>query len=119
MSVNFAGMKNSDWNFFEERIATLVLIQKLKLNDAIANLCKGFPGRDPNGLLLAAISFVTHFDEHSLFFEDRVIEEIVGGYRIVAVLAADLALVRTKDCTCEKLQEFWVATGSRVFLPRR
>ena len=108
-------METDDWDYFEEKIATCVLIQDFSFPDAIGDLCRKNPMRDANALLLAAISFVTHLDQDSTLVENEAHEICIDWYRLIAVLAADMALMPFGTRTCGDLQMFWMRTNSEAF----
>ena len=81
-------MSLNEWNWFEERIATLVLMARLPI--AIARAFRERPTRPADALMLGAISFVTHFDNENGLVPDTPAPELRHRYRVIAILAADL-----------------------------
>ncbi|KIN60105.1 hypothetical protein Z945_1072 [Sulfitobacter noctilucae] len=108
-------MDVAGWDFFEERIATLVLLENHSLPQAIGALCDAYPESSADQLLLAAISFATHLDTTSGHVEDKALAQSHRRYRVIAALAADLALLPDGKRQCEDLRLFWQASGSEVF----
>lgn len=108
-------METDQWDSFEEEIATLVLTQDASLPEAIGHACRQHPKRDANALLLSIISFVTHFDHHSMFLENETPKFSIDWYRMIAVLAAEVALLAPHKRTCGDLQFLWMTTGNQVF----
>ena len=108
-------METNDWDHFEEIIATRVLIEEYSLADAVGEVCRQHPTRDASSLLLAAISFVTHFDQDAIFVELQAHETSIDLYRLIAIIAADVALLPLKSRTCGDLQKFWMKSNSDVF----
>ena len=103
------------WDFFEERIATLVLLETYTLSKAIGVTCRRHPSDSADVLLLAAISFVTHLDNAAGFVEGTSLLKSHRRYRVIAALAADVALLSHTNRTCYDLLEFWRSTRSTVF----
>lgn len=108
-------MDTCEWEYFEEQIATRVLTGAANLPDAIYDICVGHRDGAANALLLAAISFVTHLDNDAIFDEENAQEMSISRYRIMAALAADVALLNVQARTCGDLQQVWRATQTHVF----
>lgn len=108
-------MDCGDWDYFEEQIATIVLMEAISFPKAIGIVCRKHPGRNADVLLLAAISFVTHIDSYSGVVENKALAQSHRRYRVIAALAADIALLSPKSRTCNDLLIFWRTTDSEVF----
>ncbi len=108
-------MDSVTWDIFEERIATLVLLESFPLPRAIGTLCSEHPDISADILLLAAISFATHLDTTSGHIENKALVQSHRRYRIIAALAADVALLAPGDRTCKALCSFWITSQSDVF----
>jgi hypothetical protein len=108
-------MDCGDWDYFEEQIATLVLMEAVSFPKAIGIVCTKHPGRSANVLLLAAISFVTHIDSYSGVVEKKALAQSYRRYQVIAALAADSALLSRRSRTCNDLLIFWRTTDSEVF----
>lgn len=104
-----------EWNGFEERIATLVLMAQIPFRNAIAKACEDQPSKQADALLLGAISFVTHFDNQVGIVPDKPNPELLHQYRVLVVLSADIALL-TGGRSCRDLLEVWRNTSSKVFV---
>jgi len=105
-------MNLNEWNWFEERIATLVLMARLPI--AIARACRERPTRPADALMLGAISFVTHFDNENGLVPDTPAPELRHRYRVIAILAADVAML-TGARSCQDLAQIWQDTKSEIF----
>jgi hypothetical protein len=107
-------MNLNEWNWFEERIATLVLMARLPIAIAIARACRERPTRPADALMLGAISFVTHFDNENGLVPDTPAPELRHRYRVIAILAADVAML-TGARSCQDLAQIWQDTKSEIF----
>jgi len=107
-------MNLNEWNWFEERIATLVLMARLPIAIAIARACRERPTRPADALMLGAISFVTHFDNENGLVPDTPAPELRHRYRVIAILAADVAML-TGARRCQDLAQIWQDTKSEIF----
>lgn len=103
------------WNTLEEEVAELVLEAGLNLTDAIGQICKSNPDASAELVLLATICFVTDLDQSIGFFEDDALAQSHYRYRVIAALAADVALLQPTQKTSADLITFWKDTGSTVF----
>jgi hypothetical protein len=108
-------MEIDEWEYFEERLAQRVLAGTCLLPDAISYVCKRHLDHSADTLLLAAISFVTQLDHNPIFEEKNALEMSVYRYRVIAVFAADVALLSADARTCGDLEDFWEKTSSGVF----
>jgi hypothetical protein len=104
-----------EWEFFEKKIATLFFEDSVSFNEAIGKTCRKYPNAKSDNLLLAAISFVTHFDNFSYFAEEESLAKSHIRYRIIASLAADIALLNPEGRLCSDLVAFWKATSGKIF----
>lgn len=107
-------MDVNEWNWFEERIATLVLMARLPFANAIARACREQPMRQADSIMLASVSFVTHFDNQNGLVHDSPDPELLYRYRIIAILAADVAMLSGAR-NCQNLTQIWHDTRSTVF----
>ncbi len=105
-----------EWEFFEEELASLVLESSLTFPRAICEACKGNPAKSADAMLLGAISFVTNWDGN--FENDNGVGLIQSRqqYRILAALAADVALLSPTSRKCSDLIQFWQLTSHLTFL---
>ena len=103
------------WDFFEERIATMVLLEAVPLPQAIGVLCRAYPDISADVLLLATISFATHLDTTSGHIENKALVQSHRRYRIIAALAADVALLAPGERTCRALGTFWATSHNDIF----
>jgi hypothetical protein len=108
-------MDPNDWDFFEEQIATLILIESVEFPDAIRDACRKHPNKSVDTLVLAAISFVTHLENHSLLVEDVTPVQSLRRYHVIAALAPNVALLTSEGRTCKDVHHFWKTTKSEVF----
>tara|TARA_R110002051_G_scaffold83650_9_gene148318 strand:- start:1190 stop:1873 length:684 start_codon:yes stop_codon:yes gene_type:complete len=110
-------MNRDEWEFFEEQIAVRVLTEAAGLSAAISDLCRLNPRHGADSLLLGAVSVATNLDRNTNLFEDNSAEVLIDRYRVIAVLAADIAVLATGRRTCGDLQMFWLSSDSEVFTP--
>ena len=108
-------MDSGGWNYLEELIATLVVLDALTLPKAIGVVCRNHPSEKADILLLAAISFATDLDNALGLVDEKALLLSHLRYRAIAALAADVALLSPTERTCNDLREFWRSTGSVVF----
>ena len=111
-------MTSNEWEFFEQQIALRVLTEAQGLSAAISDLCRLNPRHSAENLLLGAISVATNLDRDTNLFEESTAEILIERYRIIAVLAADVAVLSSGRRSCGDLQMFWLGSGSKVFAPR-
>ena len=111
-------MTSNEWEFFEEQIALRVLTEAQGLSAAISDLSRLNPRHSAESLLLGAISVATNLDRDTNLFEESTAEILIERYRIIAVLAADIATLSSERRSCGDLQMFWLGSGSEVFAPR-
>lgn len=104
-----------EWEFFEEELASLVLESSLTFPKAIYEACKGNLAKSADAMLLGAISFVTNWDGN--FETDSGVGLIQSRqqYRILAVLAADVALLSPNSRKCSDLIQFWQLASHPIF----
>lgn len=103
------------WDFFEEQIATLVLLEAKSFPRAIGWICKQNPESSADDVLLGAISFVTHLDNASDLAKAQAIETSLRRYQVIAALSADIALISDTNRSCRSLMAFWQKTNNRLF----
>jgi hypothetical protein len=108
-------MDVSEWDFFEEEVATLVLEFSLTFPNAIGEACRRNLAKSADAMLLGAISFVTNWDGN--FETDNGLGLIQSRqqYRILAALATDVALLSPNSRECADLIQFWQLTSDPIF----
>ncbi len=108
-------MNADGWDELELALASLVFERALSFEAAIGQISDQYPEHDANVLLLAAISHVTHVDHFLTLPDTAASARSLHHYRVIAALAADIALMEPAQKRCRDLMAFWDATESRVF----
>lgn len=108
-------MHFDDWDYFEEKIATLVLLEATSFPKAIGRTCKQNPASSADHVLLGAISFATHLDQASGLGKTQAIVKSLRRYQVIAALSADIALLSGTDRSCQSLMAFWQTSGNALF----
>ena len=101
----------NEWNKLESEIATLILADNMSLQEAIWITCNNNPNSAVNALLLAAISFATHYEIHN----EIDLPLALAHHRTVVALTADVAALRHQFPTCTELLTHWWITEDSFF----
>lgn len=107
------------WDTIEEQLAILVLEKGRNFAFAIGEVCHTYRHESAEVLMLAGISFLTDLDRSLGFIEDGALVQSHNRYRVLAALAADVALLPPEKRTCADLSAFWIRTANTVFRHER
>lgn len=93
----------------------LVLSEGATVPFAVGKACQLDPHGSADALMLGLISFVTHFDHKSDFDFHVPTAQAQYRYRLIAVLAADIALLSGDTRRCRDLAQLWTDTQNDIF----
>lgn len=99
----------------KEELAVLAIANELPLTAAIGQVCRANTTSHARDLLLAAISVATQIDANSAGLSNSDPGRLLGQYKAVVALTADVIALRASTQTCADLIALWDKTGDTLF----